>query len=305
MARVPLPLPVHVPIEDPLPIIRWMTDILRNGRTPHLNTYASAAVRLCQVALAHGVDLTGAEFLMTGEPITRARIEAVHRAGGNGVASYASMESGGRIGYGCLASEMPDDVHFFQDLHAVIQPGCEGERFGIPAQALFLSSLRATAPMILLNVSTGDQALIVQRTCGCPLERTGWSTHLHTISSYEKLTAGGMAFLDTDVIRVLEEILPARFGGGPTDYQLVEEEAKDGQPRLRLLVHPRVGPLDAAEGAEAFLTAISPGSGAERVMGLVWRHGQFLEIERHPPLATPSGKILHLHVDRSHRSRKD
>jgi hypothetical protein len=53
-----------------------------------------------------------------------------------------------------------------------------------------------------------------------------------------------MTFLDTDVIRVLEEELPARFGGTPTDYQLLEEEADDGQPRLQLLVHPRVGPLN-------------------------------------------------------------
>ena len=37
-----------------------------------------------------------------------------------------------------------------------------------------------------------------------------------------------MTFLDSDVIRVLEEVLPARFGGGPTDFQLVEQEDDDG-----------------------------------------------------------------------------
>jgi hypothetical protein len=56
----------------------------------------------------------------------------------------------------------------------------------------------------------------------------GWTTHLRDIRSQEKLTAGGMTFLDTDLIRVLEEVLPARFGGAPTDYQLVEEEAEEG-----------------------------------------------------------------------------
>ena len=73
----------------------------------------------------------------------------------------------------------------------------------------------------------------------------GWTTHLREIRSHEKLTAGGMTFLDTDLIRVLEEVLPARFGGAPTDYQLVEEEAAEGQPRVRLLVHPRIGAVDA------------------------------------------------------------
>jgi hypothetical protein len=76
--------------------------------------------------------------------------------------------------------------------------------------------------MVLLNLSLGDHARLERRACGCPLERLGWDTHLETIRSFEKLTAAGMNFLDVDVIRVLEEILPARFGGGPTDYQLQE-----------------------------------------------------------------------------------
>lgn len=38
---------------------------------------------------------------------------------------------------------------------------------------------------------------------------------------------------------VRREALPARFGGGPTNYQLVEEARADGHPSLRLLVHAR------------------------------------------------------------------
>ncbi len=48
--------------------------------------------------------------------------------------------------------------------------------------------------------------------------------------------------------------------------------------------------------ADAFLAAIGPGTGVERIMGHVWRDGQFLRVERRAPLATASGKILHLHV---------
>ena len=97
-------------------------------------------------------------------------------------------------------------------------------------------------------------------------------------------------------MRVLEQVLPARFGGGPTHYQLVEEEAIDGRPRLRLLVHPLVGTLDPQEVAEAFLTAIGSGSGVERVMELQWRQGGLLQVDRRAPLTTPTGKILHLHL---------
>ena len=159
-----------------------------------------------------------------------------------------------------------------------------------------MTSLRMTAPLVLLNVALGDQAVVVDRRCGCPLEPLGWTRHLHTIRSYEKLTASGMTFLDADVIRVLEEVLPARFGGVPTDYQLVEEEAAGGLARVRLLVRPEVGPVDPDAVAMAFLDAISAGAGAERIMGQVWRDAQVLRVERRAPLATASGKILHLHV---------
>ena len=61
---------------------------------------------------------------------------------------------------------------------------------------------------------------------GVPWRRWAGRRHLHTIRSFEKLTAGGMTFVDTDVVRVLEEVLPRRFGGGPIDYQLIEDEGR-------------------------------------------------------------------------------
>ena len=107
-----------------------------------------------------------------------------------------------------------------------------------------------------------------------------------------------MTFLDADVVHVLEEVLPARFGGGPTDYQLVEEEAPGGEARLRLLVHPDVGPVDAAALLSAFLDGIGGGSGVERVMATHWRRAGLPTIERQRPRTTALGKIQHLHVER-------
>jgi hypothetical protein len=258
-------------------------------------------VRLCQAALDAGVDLHGAHFTLVGEPITGTRLAVIRQSGAMALPRYATIECG-PVGLGCLAPETPDDTHLLHDLHALIQPGQDGEPHGLPPLALFISSLRPTAPFILLNVSMGDQAVMTRRACGCPLERLGWTTHLHTIRSYEKLTSGGMTFLDTDVIRVLEEVLPARFGGAPTDYQLVEDEAEDGSPRLRLLVHPAVGPLDTEAVSETFLTAIGTGSGVQRVSGLLWRDAGLLRVERLAPRTTASGKILHLHLEQMHRA---
>ena len=188
-------------------------------------------------------------------------------------------------------------MHVLDDLHAVIQ--CDSAApADLPPGALLLSSLRPTARLILLNVSTGDVAEMNRRACGCALERLGWKTHLHTIRSFEKLTAGGMTFLGTNVVRVLEEVLPSRFGGSALDYQLIEEEGANGRPRLRLVVGAQIGPVDPRAVADVFLDAIGSGSGVEHVMELVWRDAGFLQVERGAIQTTAAGKVLHLHSNR-------
>ena len=89
---------------------------------------------------------------------------------------------------------------------------------------------------------------------------------------------------------------PARFGGGPTHYQLVEEERLGGQPSRCLLIHPALGPLDPAAIRDAFLDAIGAASSAERMMSQIWREGQVLRVERTPPDVTATGEIQHLHL---------
>jgi hypothetical protein len=160
---------------------------------------------------------------------------------------------------------------------------------------VLISSLSPSAPFTFLNLSLGDCATIERRACGCPLDAEGFAWHLHGIRSYEKLTAGGMTFLDADVVGILDETLPRRFGGGPTDYQLVEEEDEAGRPGLRLVVNPAIGPLEDAAVIDTFLDTLGRGSGVERVMALQWRASAFVRVERRRPYPSPSGKILHLH----------
>jgi len=295
LAGVPIPWPEHAPAENPRPIVDWMAGVLRRGETPHLRAFASAAVNVCRTASEAGVDLAGAQFTLVGEPCTPARRAVIESGGADGVTSYATMEAGGPIAYGCLNGQVSDEVHLYRDTHALIQPGTDGGPGGLPARALLLTVLFAASPLVLINVSAGDQAEIVDRACGCAMEGLGWSTRFHTIRSFEKLTAGGMTFLDRDIIRVLEEVLPNRFGGGPNDYQLVEREDERGAPRLDLLVSPALGPLDEGGIRRTFLEAIGQGAGAERVMSLDWRAAGLVRVERRAPRATRSGKVFHLH----------
>ena len=104
-----------------------------------------------------------------------------------------------------------------------------------------------------------------------------------------------MNFIDTDVARILEELLPSRFGGAPTHYQLLEEEDPGGEPRLSLLVDPAVGPVDPSLVADAFLRALGNASPGDRAMELMWRGIGVLRVVRASPRMTASGKILHLH----------
>src|SRR5271165_304013 len=159
-----------------------------------------------------------------------------------------------------------------------------------PARCLFP---HCSTPHRLFS-STFRWGIGLRSRSGGAMERLGWDTHLHGIRSFEKLTAGGMTFDDTDVIRILEDVLPGRFGGGPTDYQLIEDTHEDGHPRLRLLVHPKVGPLDPTAVCNAFLRAVGGDDEIRRDMAAQWRDGDFLCLDRTAPHGTETGKILHL-----------
>jgi hypothetical protein len=292
VAQVPMPVPEYVRTDDPMPIVRWLDECLRGGATPHLRLAPSLAVQICQTSDDVGIDIAGAQFMLGGEPITPARRDVIQRAGVHISPMYSSVETG-RMGGGCAAPEVSDELHVYRDAYTFVQPGEEAGDDSLPPKALLVTTLGRRVRVPLINSSVGDQATFVERSCGCPMEQFGWTTHLHSIRSFEKLTSGGMTFLDSHVVKALEEALPARFGGGPTDFQLIEEETTEGKPRVRLLVHPRLGPVDEAVVVEAFLDAISSGPGAERVMGSMWRDAGFVAVERREPEATQFGKILH------------
>jgi hypothetical protein len=269
-----------------------MAATLRHGRVPLLQTFTSSAVRLCEAALEAGVDLRGAQLVLGGEPVTAARLAPIRAAGAASQAHYGSAETGSTMAYGCLAPAAPDESHVTHDLFALVEPG-EAASPDLSPRALLTTTLRPRAPLVLLNVSLGDEGVLASRDCGCPFQARGWTTHLRGIRSFEKLTAGGMTFLDVDAIRVLEEVLPARFGGGPADYQLVEDGTD--HPGLVLRVHPGVGPVDAAAIGAAFLDALGRGEEARGVMAQAWRDAGLLRVERRPPLTTGTGKVLHVH----------
>ncbi len=300
IAGVPLPSPRFASLEQPLEVARWMSETLDHGEVPHLYTFPTSAVRLAEASAAAGLSLRGAQFWLTGEPITARRLGVIGEVGADVVGHYGSSECGGPVAYGCLHPQRRTDLHLLTDLHALVQAGSsDDESRELPPRALLYTSLRDTAPFVLLNVTIGDEAVMEPATCGCPLAELGWGTTLRQLRSYAKLTAGGMNVLDADMLDVLDDVLPRRFGGGPTDYQVVEDEDDQGRPLVQVLVHPRLGALDTRAVAEALLGAIGSGHGVERVTELAWRDAGLVRVERREPAATASGKIRHFHLGRA------
>ena len=130
------------------------------GEVPHLWAFPSSAVRLCRAAGRPGSTSTGARFTVTGEPVTAARLAVIRRAGADAVPDYGSADSGGSMTYGCLAPEAARRRPPLPRPERA-DPGRGTRRF--PAGALLVSSLRPTAPFVLLNVSMGDCAVVTDR----------------------------------------------------------------------------------------------------------------------------------------------
>lgn len=289
-----LPTPEHAPLSETPAIARWLAGEIRRGSRPCLTTYASSAVRVCLAARQDGLDLTGAVFVTIGEPLTPAKRQAIEDIGARIVVRYAVTEAG-ILGYGCAAPQDCDDVHVLTDDLAVILHSRPVGSDGVTVPGLLVTSLLPESPKMLFNVETGDYAEMSQRACGCALGRAGLDTHLAGIRSFEKLTGEGMTFAGTCVLSILEEILPARFGGRPGDYQLLEVEDARGITHLELRADPSVGPLDESRVRDVFLAALEDDPRA-RPMTEIWKQAQIVRLRRAPPVPTRMGKILPFHL---------
>jgi hypothetical protein len=288
-----VPWPRHGSLDDPSPVAGWLADQVRRGAPAVMNTYPSAAVRACTVALSTGLDITGTTFLLGGEAYTAEKAQVLDAAGAHGIAGYGMTEVGA-IGAACAAAvEHPDDLHLLTHKVGVIQrPARIGDS---EVGALFITGLLPSSPKLMINVDSGDYAVVEDRACGCAFEEAGLRRHLHGIRSHEKLTSQGMTFLGEELLVLVDKVLPAGFGGSPQDFQIIEEEAA-GVPRISIVVSPRLGELDEAEVRAAALRHLAGAGVAQRMMAEVWGTGDSLRVDRREPYVTAGGKVLPLHI---------
>jgi hypothetical protein len=268
-------------------------EMKNQGKPAVLDTIVSSAVRVCREAKTRGFDISGTLFRLGGEPLTDAKTRLIAETGCRALCFYSITETS-FVGAPCANPEAPDDVHLLTDKLAVLTRP-KAVPFG-SVNALIYTTLLPSSPKLMLNVESGDFALHSKRDCGCPMGRLGFKDHLRDIRSYEKLTSEGVTFLGTELLRLLEEVLPQRFGGAATDYQLVE--AEEGElSRIFIVASPSLGAIDEGAVIELVLETLSTYPGG-RAMTEHWRQGNTLKVLRREPYRTESAKILPLHLQR-------
>jgi antitoxin (DNA-binding transcriptional repressor) of toxin-antitoxin stability system len=290
-----LPRPAFLDLREPGRMARWLAERARAGRPVCLTTYGSSVARICAAARDDGLDLAGVAFVAIGEPYTEARRHIVARAGAAAVPAYAFNEAG-TLGFACREPQLPDDVHLLSNAYGLVQRRRPVGDGGVAVDAFLVTSLLATGPKVLLNAESGDYGTVTRRSCPCLFGELGLTTHLGGIRSFEKLTTEGMTFVKTDLLHILEEILPSRFGGGSSDYQLVEEPRGAGLSRLTLLVSPQVEGIDPDRLRRAFLEALGRDGWSGKLMAGAWDRADAVAVRRAHPYATKAGKILPFHL---------
>jgi hypothetical protein len=242
-----------------------------------------------------GLSLEGVTFMGGGEPPTPGKVRGIRASGARWVPVYALTETG-RVGVGCVNPVDGNDLHLLKDAVALIQHprAVPGSTLHVPA--FYFTSLLASAPKILINVETDDYGVITSRQCGCAFEAYGFVDHIGHVRSFRKLTGEGMTLVGSEMERILEEVLPETFGGGPLDYQLVEEEDENGFTRLTLLVSPTVSIASERAVVDAVMAALSQGTDAADIARAHWQQASTLRIMRAAPVWTGRGKLMPLHL---------
>lgn len=291
-----VPFPESVDNQKPEPIVRWLAEKTRAGKIRCLRTVASNAVR---GARARGL-ACGNRADLHRRAVDRGQA-GIHPANRRPGRPALRLRGRGVIGYACADPAHPDDMHVVETRLAVVAHPVSTTVDGFSLRPLLFTGLQRHPRKILLNVQTGDFADLERRPYGCGLGEIGLTLHLRNLRSFEKFTTEGMNYHYLNIYELLEKTLPAEFGGGPGDYQLVEEEDGHGQTRLTLRVQPSLNGIDEGRLLARLRGTMARGRGGNRLMTELWKGAGVFRIARQAPHATLRGKVLPLHVSRKAR----
>jgi hypothetical protein len=296
--RIPVPFPRYPTPDQTLEVVRCVAGLLETHGRSRLHASASRGLRVALAAQEAGIRLDGLVISCGGEPLTPAKGRAIEKTGARYFSNYALTEAG-TLGNGCARPVDFTDVHLYKDAFALITHPHQVEGFDVTVPAFNLTTLLPTAPKLLLNLQIDDYGIVEERLCGCDFEASGFTTHIRQIRSYRKLTGEGVTLVGDEMLQILEEVLPSRFGGTPLDYQLVEHEDEQGFTRLSLAVHPRLEIADEQAVIDVMMDALRRSSAMADAARGAWQRYGTLQVKRVEPVLTSRGKLMPLHIDHS------
>ena len=296
-AGLRIPFPEFVRLDDALKVAQWIADALRRDGRCMLASNVSHAMRACIAAREAGLSLAGATFRIGGEPITTAKAEFMREMGIRIIAGYGMVEVS-NIGLGCPNGVDSGDLHLSMDTMALITHPHHIESSGITVPAFQLTTITDTVGKLMLNVEVDDCGIVERRDCGCAFHDAGLDVHLREIRSYTKLVGEGVTLVGNEMVQILENVLPRRFGGTALDYQILEEEDASHLTRLFLVVSPRVPIADEAEVVRTLYEALDASSASAGVASALWRQADSIRVRRAEPVWTARGKMMPLHIAR-------
>ena len=285
--------PKHLPFDRAVVLAEWARDQVKAAGKCTIHASVSRILRIAVAAREHGIDLTGTVLRGGAEPPTAAKVAQITRTGATFRSNYGISEIG-TVGSCCINTDGPNDQHFMRDHLAMIRVPRKVPGFDVEVSALCFTTLMPASPKLLLNVESDDYANVDTKPCGCEWERLGFPEHIRDIRSFRKLTGEGVTLVGSDMERILDDLLPARYGGSALDYQFAEEEDEQGFTKLVLRVAPSVALGDEQKAAEFVLGALAKLDAGGALARSTWRQADTIRIRRERPLMTGRGKLMPL-----------
>ena len=286
-----VPFPMFLERNDFTVAAEWIARRKHEGVSCLVSSFTSAAVRVAMTALEKGFDISGTAFVVGGEALTDTKRAVIDSVQAEVWPTYYISEVG-CIGVACRQMRTGNCVHLSHEAVAVVNHRQPAPLSDVTVNALLFTTLLPFAPHVLINADMGDAGDIEAARCGCLFAGIGFRWQIRNIYSFGKLTGHGMTLVGTDLVRILEEALPACLGGSPTDYQLVEHEGR-AQTQLTLRVSPRVRVSSPERAKECFLREIQRCYGGA-LASQTWRHAEGVTVKIAEPLTTRGGKVLPL-----------
>lgn len=291
------PKPEFVDLNSAVKVAKWIAKMIRDYSGCCVATYPSSAIRICHAANKEGLDISGTKFIVAGEPVTHVRLNEIKSAGAEAIVFYSFAE-GGTVGYGCANPIQDDEVHLLKDCVSLVHHKRRIQETNLTVDAFLFTSLLPTTRKILLNVEIGDYGVVESRKCNCGFDDLGFNVHVHNVRSFEKLTSEGMNIVNTHLIRIIEEVLPSKYGGDSTDYQILEEEDERGFIRVNVIVSPTVGAIDEKDLLRTVISKLNSGE-KNTFVPKIFSQADTLCVKRVHPISTEMGKILPLNIRRN------